>query len=34
MAHSSFMSDDYENVRLENLPRLRELGLDPELDIA
>ncbi|MCW8060483.1 hypothetical protein [Agrobacterium tumefaciens] len=29
----SFMSDDYEIVRLEDHPRLRELGLDRELDI-
>ncbi len=30
----SFMSDDYETVSLEVHPRLKELGLDRELDIA
>ncbi|UXS43039.1 hypothetical protein FY150_24895 (plasmid) [Agrobacterium tumefaciens] len=29
-----FMSDDYEIVRLGDHPRLKELGLDRELDIA
>lgn len=30
----TFMSDDYETVRLEDHPRLKALGLDSELDIT